>query len=85
MAEAGGWIVAVLVAVVAVLVRCVERSRSERAEGRAARRRDARVSAQRDAIVDAAEANLEGLRDDLDGDDPEGDIASAADAARADR
>lgn len=85
MAEAAGWIVAVLVAVVAVLARCLERAHSRRAGGASGSPTDSIVSAQRTAIMNAAESNLDRIADDLDGDDPEGGIANASNAARSDR
>jgi len=83
--EAAGWIVAVLVVVVAVLFRCIERGRSERDKRHSAAFTDSIVSAQRRTIIDAAQTNLDRLSEGLAGDDPEGAVADAANQARSDR
>ena len=85
MPEFSGWIVAVLIAAVAILARCVEKGRSRRLMGSIRPPKNLIVEAQRAAALRATQANVEEIDAALQGDDPEGLIASRANSARSDR
>ena len=85
MADAAGWIVAALVAVVAILSRLLTKARQM-----AAKRVVTPVDVQpireaQQTIKNATKAEIDGLWDKLDGDDDADDIASAANEARDNR
>jgi hypothetical protein len=75
----------VLVAVVAILWRCIERARSRGPRGLTRRRSRDIVEAQRLAAVKATQVNVEQIAEALNGGDPEGDVADIANDRRSDR
>ena len=85
MAEVAGWVVAVLVAVVAVLVRMVTNARQKAVNASSRPPVDESASQVRQAVTKATKAEIEGLWDTLEGDDPSGGIATAANEARNQR
>lgn len=81
MAEAAGWIVAALVAVIAVLARYAlkaHKNASTAFDGM-------RGSAHREGVETAAQADLDALQGKLKGQDPTTSIAEASDLARRGR
>ncbi len=85
MAEASGWIVAALVAVLAVVWRMFERARSAAVRASLRAETDLIVKAQRASAIEATRANVEEIAELVGGDDPEGKIADRSDEERAAR
>jgi len=85
VAEASGWIVAALVAVLAVVWRMFERARSEAVRASLRAETDLIVKAQRVSAIEATRANLEEIAELVTGDDPDGKIADLSNESRASR
>ena len=75
MAEAAGWISALLVGAIAVVWRMYEKARAEAVRASLRAESGVIVEAQRAAAVEATRASVEEIADLVQGDDPEGSIA----------
>ena len=85
MIESLGWIVAALVAVGVLLVQIVRNTGSGDSKAPGSSPEAAKVAEDRRKVVDATEADIKGLWNGLESDDPEGAIADAAHRSRLDR
>ena len=85
MAEGAGWVVAALVAAVAVLGHWLRNARQLARNNPSGPRNVTQVTAQLEGIQTRAQSDLDDLWDDHDSTDPEAAIAAAADAARTRR
>ena len=82
MVDAAGWIVAVLIAAVAVLTRLLSKARQTAKNGRVTVVDVEPIREAQQTIKNATKAEIDGLWDKLDGDDDANDIAAAANDAR---
>ena len=82
LAEVGGWVVAALIAVVAVLIQYVRSARKVAAEQTGPPPESQEAAAVRATVVEVAQEDIDALLAGLEGTDSSGFIADAANAAR---
>ena len=85
MAEAAGWIVATLVAVVAILGHLLARARHLQREASQGPPQAPQIEQQQAGIRAEAQGDLDALRDAYNSDNPSAAISEAANAAREQR
>ena len=85
MIDSLGWFVAAFVTVAALIYGWIRKARSAVVTMPPSARDSRGIEEAREHVVEAVEANIEGLWDDLESDDPSGAITEAANEARRNR
>ena len=81
MTESLGWVVAIVVGVLAVLNRCISKKRDNAVKGPTAPPEQVAASHARDAIKDAAERNMGEVDDAMEGEDVAAKLSELANRA----